>query len=135
MNNYWHTNYKADQEGVAVFRYSLCPHGVFNPTDAERFGIERSQPLLAMGSMMLSSYMPPQISIEPNSVIATSLTPGVERESWMLRVFNAGDAEANVQVHWKPDGFRIVRCDISGTEQNLPMTLPPRGVMTLKIRR
>ena len=26
MNNHWHTNYKADQEGPTVFRYVILPH-------------------------------------------------------------------------------------------------------------
>ena len=26
MNNYWHTNYKADQEGIVNFKYALRPH-------------------------------------------------------------------------------------------------------------
>ena len=48
MNNYWHTNYKADQEGSTAFRYVLRPHkGGYRAIDAARFGIEASQPLVA----------------------------------------------------------------------------------------
>ena len=46
MNNYWHTNYKAYQEGPTIFRYSIRPHGAFDSGEAKRFGIERSQPLI-----------------------------------------------------------------------------------------
>ena len=47
MNNYWETNYKASQEGMTTFRYSLLPHGPYDQAAAARFGIERSQPLVA----------------------------------------------------------------------------------------
>ena len=47
MNNHWFTNYKADQEGPTTFRYSLLPHKQYDQVAAQRFGIERSQPLVA----------------------------------------------------------------------------------------
>jgi alpha-mannosidase len=43
MNNYWHTNFKADQEGMVRFRYVVRPHGAFDAAAAQRFGIERSR--------------------------------------------------------------------------------------------
>lgn len=36
MNNYWHTNYKADQDGPVTFRYALRPHGARSSTAAPR---------------------------------------------------------------------------------------------------
>ncbi len=47
MNNYWETNYKASQEGMTNFRYSILPHKQYDQAAAARFGIERSQPLVA----------------------------------------------------------------------------------------
>ena len=46
MNNYWETNYKASQEGMTTFRYSIMPHLQYDQAAAARFAIERSQPLL-----------------------------------------------------------------------------------------
>jgi hypothetical protein len=54
MNNYWHTNYKAEQSGPVTFRYALRPHGRFIADEALRFGRERRQPLL-VGPMVEST--------------------------------------------------------------------------------
>jgi hypothetical protein len=46
MNNYWHTNYRADQEGPVAFRYALRPHAGFDAREADRFGMGVRRPLL-----------------------------------------------------------------------------------------
>ena len=48
MNNHWHTNYRADQEGETTFRYYLRPHGAYDAVAAARFGLETTQPLIAV---------------------------------------------------------------------------------------
>ena len=47
MNNHWHTNYRAEQEGPTVFRYAIRPHKGYVPEDAAKFGVACSQPLIA----------------------------------------------------------------------------------------
>ena len=46
MNNHWHTNYRADQEGWVTFRYAIHPHGIYDAGAAARCGIENTQPLI-----------------------------------------------------------------------------------------
>jgi hypothetical protein len=46
MNNYWHTNFKADQQGLVAVHYSLLPHGPFNATEANAFGQDQREPLI-----------------------------------------------------------------------------------------
>ena len=48
MNNYWFTNYRAEQSGPTTLRYALRPHRQYDPIAAQRFGIECSQPLVVM---------------------------------------------------------------------------------------
>ena len=36
MNNYWHTNYKADQDGESHYHYALKPHAMFNYSNTEK---------------------------------------------------------------------------------------------------
>ncbi|MGQ9592009.1 MAG: hypothetical protein ACUVYA_17140, partial [Planctomycetota bacterium] len=47
MNNHWHTNYRAEQEGPVAFRYAIRPHRAYAPAEAARFGVAASQPLIA----------------------------------------------------------------------------------------
>jgi len=46
MNNYWHTNYKASQDGKVTFNFYLHFHNAFDLADAQRFAAEVTQPLL-----------------------------------------------------------------------------------------
>ncbi|HMC96071.1 MAG TPA: hypothetical protein VKG92_00315, partial [Flavobacteriales bacterium] len=46
LNNYWHTNFKADQEGPISFDIYLKMHGPFKLEEARRFGLEMTRPLI-----------------------------------------------------------------------------------------
>ncbi len=46
LNNYWHTNFKADQEGPITFDIYLKMHGTFDLEEARRFGMEMTRPLI-----------------------------------------------------------------------------------------
>jgi hypothetical protein len=46
LNNYWHTNFKADQEGPITYDIYLKMHGPFKLDDARRFGLEMTRPLI-----------------------------------------------------------------------------------------
>jgi len=48
MNNYWHTNYKADQGGRVRFDVYLHFHGAFDPGLSGRWGVEAVEPLLGV---------------------------------------------------------------------------------------
>ncbi len=48
MNNYWMTNYKADQPGLTLFRYVLIPHKEFCVKTVERHALESAQPLIGI---------------------------------------------------------------------------------------
>ena len=50
LNNYWHTNFKADQEGMINVRYTLLPHYAFNMLETQRAGIAYSSPMLVRAS-------------------------------------------------------------------------------------
>jgi len=46
LNNYWHTNYKADQAGSLTFRFLVHPHAADPEADLRRLSAEVDHPLL-----------------------------------------------------------------------------------------
>lgn len=102
MNNYWHTNYKADQEGPVLFRYSIVPHGPFRAADAAKRGLEAARPFVSV--LPGSPAAAPLLSIRPDTVIATSLVPEADGTGLLLRLYNPSDhaAEAVLSVRGVP---------------------------------
>ena len=45
MNNYWHTNYQADQGGEHRFQFAITSRAKADNTASARFGAEVSNPL------------------------------------------------------------------------------------------
>ena len=100
MNNYWHTNFKADQEGEIVFHYSLFPHDEFDATLATREGIETNQPLI----------IAPASDREPTSTLFTignknvslsTMKPSEDGKGIILRLYNASNQTQSLQIQWQ----------------------------------
>lgn len=138
MNNYWYTNFKADQEGPTVFRYSLAPHGAFDGLAAARFGIERSQPLLVVAANPADNP-PASLFAVRGDVIVTSVTPSRDGKAEMIRIFNPRDRVATFAIDWaafKPAG--LFESDLTQKPLHpltLPQTLPRFGVLTIRAER
>lgn len=136
MNNYWHTNYKADQEGLVTFHYSIAPHGNFDRLSATRFGIERSQPLIVIPSRT-SRPAPSLLRVSPACVIVTSLKPSADGKGWTVRLLNTADKSADVVL--MPREGNHVKTFLSNLFEDrrgalrFPLTLPASGLVTLRI--
>ncbi|MFI5235768.1 MAG: hypothetical protein ACHQXA_08665 [Gemmatimonadales bacterium] len=98
MNNYWHTNFKADQPGSATFRYAVRPHGPWDAGAAERFGIGMSQPLV-VAPVAKDAAPPDPISVNSDQVIVSSVTP--TRSGLIARVFNPTDRARRIRLRWE----------------------------------
>jgi alpha-mannosidase len=139
MNNYWHTNYKADQEGPVSLEYSLYPHGLFNAADAYRWGSERSQPLLVLPSGSGERLLRPLFTLESPGVMVSSLKSSDDGRALMVRLFNAGAKPETLALTW--GSFRPSRVQISDLQESpgtgLPSTysLPAFGILTLRCER
>ncbi len=92
MNNYWHTNYKAYQDGPVNFRYALRPHKAFDSAGAKRFGIEMSQPFVAVPVQDSSAPAKLPFDIDcGDTIIVSSVTALDKGNAFMLRLFNSGE--------------------------------------------
>jgi len=136
MNNYWETNYKADQEGPTVFRYSLRPHGGYDAGAAARFGIERSQPLLAVPADPLRSPPPSLLGLEPGPVIASAVKPSRDGRTWIVRLFNTSGQPAEARLRWgRPAPATVWRSGLdeaAGEPLDAPLHLAPFEFATVR---
>ncbi len=114
MNNYWHTNYKADQEGVVSFRYGLHPHGPFDPAEAVRWGRERRAPLIC-ASTGGGEPVPPLFTLRPSNVVVESVEPAGGPDAFLLLLYNPSGSPASGSLDGR-DGnrLRVAPCDPSG---------------------
>ena len=97
MNNYWHTNYKADQEGPSLFRYAIVPHGPFSAPDIVKRGLEAVRPLLVTAPAS-PSPTPPLLSVRSSSVVATSVVPAEAGTGLLVRLYNPSGAPAEAAL-------------------------------------
>ncbi|MBO9632523.1 MAG: hypothetical protein J7578_05350 [Chitinophagaceae bacterium] len=99
MNNYWHTNYKADQEGKARFCYALRPHGKPNLAEIEKAAAAYTQPLLAIP--VKPGFITPAslFGLSNNNIIVTSIQPD-GKDQFILRLFNPGTAPMEASFLW-----------------------------------
>jgi alpha-mannosidase len=114
MNNYWHTNYKAEQGGRHVFRFSLTSRkGAFSKPDAVREGWEMFCPPVAQRGQgphqpLLSADAETLVSIQPSSLPLMAFKQAEDDTGFIFRV-----------------------CDFSGVDGALKLTLPKTAVEAL----
>jgi hypothetical protein len=99
MNNHWHTNYRADQEGKTTFRYAIRPHHGYDPIAAAHFGVEATEPLIAMHATVAAAPAP-LVRVEPSGVIVTALKPSADGKGWIIRLFGASGRDETAQLVW-----------------------------------
>jgi alpha-mannosidase len=135
MNNYWETNYKADQRGPTTFRYSIRPHqGPCDQTAAARFGIERNRPLIAVPARVDG---PPALAsaftLDASGVIVTSFKPSRDGEARMIRLFAASGRPERVRFTWSGQQPSVYLSDLDESRRERmsgPIELPAYGIVT-----
>jgi len=141
MNNYWETNYKADQEGPTPFRYALQPRDDgYSAVAAARFGIERNQPLIAVAAPESApSRIASRLQLDSNQVIVTALRPSRDGRALIVRLFNVTDQPARTNLSWSdPSPSDLQRSDFqeqAGEAIQGPIDIPPYGLVTLRAER
>ena len=136
MNNYWETNYKADQEGPTVFRYAIRPHGAYDAAAAQRFGVERSQPLIVLPVEPGAPPVASRLGVEPAGVLVTAFKPARDGKAWIVRLFNASDRPQHARVVWgEPAPKAVCLSDLAeapGKPLAGPIEMAPSEFVTLR---
>jgi hypothetical protein len=113
MNNHWHTNYRAEQEGPTVFRYAIRPHKGFAPEDAAKFGTACSQPLIVTPGWV-PTPVKPRLELSSNKVVVTALKPSDDGKALIVRLFGASGKTEKVKLAWaKPAPQQVWLSDTS----------------------
>jgi len=98
MNNYWHTNYKADQEGRCWFHYSVKPHGGFDPVEVYRFGVGRNQPLIVRRVAAGEQSVALPFALRSPAVTVTAITPTYDGRGFTVRLYNPTPEESSFEL-------------------------------------
>jgi alpha-mannosidase len=100
MNNYWHTNYKADQDGMITIRYSLQPHGELLIEDVVRFGMGQREPLVVVAASGPARSDNSLFEVESFSIVATSVKPVGIDGSWLVCLYNPTSLNHSTTLQW-----------------------------------
>lgn len=141
LNNYWHTNYQADQEGEIILRYSLFLNRSIELALLKFQTMAVCQPPVILPVDESRIPLPPIMDIEPERVVVTRLKaiPGATsgKNSLMIRLYNvSGQPE---QVHLKGLFFRgrkVYYSNLRGEKLSptaLPLPILPWSVVTLVV--
>jgi hypothetical protein len=136
MNNYWHTNYASDQEGLAQLRYSLHPHGMFRADEAYRCGVEQNQTLLVRVVSSKKAIPKTLFKLTSSQVVVTSLLPSDDGKAMMIRLYNAGGRPESFSIEWKSlKPRKVFVSSLFETKDELApasLSLPAYGILTLR---
>jgi alpha-mannosidase len=135
MNNHWHTNYRAEQEGTVVFRYAFRVHRDFSAEDAARFGEGCSQPLLAVRASA-GPAPKPRLSVNSDKVVLSAFKPSDDGKGWIVRLFGASGKSSNVKLTWANPAPRQVWLSDTSEQPKAKVgnsiEVPAWGVVTLR---
>jgi alpha-mannosidase len=135
MNNYWHTNYKAEQEGISSYRYSIIPHGQYNQVEVMRAGIERSQPLVTRRIAAGAPVPAALFGVTPRNIIVSYLKPLDAGRGYVVRLFNAGGSPEVAKLKFA-GGTRSVYMSSPAEERGLKVdevSIPGYGIVTVRV--
>jgi alpha-mannosidase len=135
MNNHWHTNYRADQEGPTVFRYYIQAHKAFEPEAATRFGTDCSEPLIVARASS-TRPAPPRLKLSTDRVVVAGLKPTDDGLGWLVRLFGASGQAEQVRLAWSAPVPHQVWLSDTSEQPHAPagksIPVPAWGIVTLR---
>jgi alpha-mannosidase len=140
MNNYWHTNYKADQEGPVTFSYAIQPHGAFASAAAARFGGERREPLVVAPANESRPAEKSLFRISPDDVMVSSVKPIAGGDAWLVYLYNPTAADQRIALAFDP-AMRVTvrRSDafgkVTSASSAAPISIAAYGSLYVRVDR
>jgi hypothetical protein len=108
MNNFWGTNYKAGQDGLATFRYALVPHARFDAVRAYQAGLEATHPLVVRATAASTATttrksrapLRAPFILRNRGIIVSAMKPSDDGRGLIVRLFNAGERTERPVLQW-----------------------------------
>lgn len=139
MNNYWETNYRAEQEGPHAFRYWVRPHGGFDAARTERSALEAAHPLLSLHVRGDAPRLAPPVVVEAERSVVTLLRR--QAGGLVIRLFNPSSSPDPVRVSLPSAATCLVeRVDpwdgtpLGAAVPGGTLLVPGREMMTVRLR-
>jgi alpha-mannosidase len=136
LNNYWHTNYKADQSGLLGYRFVLRPHGGFDASALRQFSAEAEQPLVVMEADRSAPLTQAPFRVESDGVIVNALRPAGDQQGLLLRLYNPSGRPANVRIGGAHGPVRVSRSGLDGRGGDQvvgPLSLAPNEWIMVRL--
>lgn len=135
LNNHWHTNYKATQEGPLNFRYAVQAHGPYAGDTAYRFGAELRAPLLVGPALGSTESL---FTVSDPTVVATRVVPTDDGRAILVRLYGTTQVEKVVTLRLRRDLGTVSLSDAMQRPLRRlgeRFAVPGWGVVTLRIER
>ena len=136
MNNHWHTNFPLTQDGPVTFRYRILPHGAYDATTVNHFGLEQAQPLAHVTANQ-NPGIRPWLDVDNDHVCVTILKPSNDGKATIVRLRSLSDKEETVKLIYpakRPKSIHV--CSLEETPGEIAgqtITLRPYGLLTLRV--
>ncbi|RFZ85226.1 glycoside hydrolase [Mucilaginibacter terrenus] len=135
MNNLWHTNFRADQQGKTTFHYFIQAHdGGYDSFKASQAGIYNHQPLLVTSA---STDELSGIVVKGKNIYTEVLKPADDQQGYIAIIVNTSEEPNHASViSDKGKSFQLFESNLmedklKRIDQNF--TIPGKGVMTIRI--
>jgi hypothetical protein len=140
MNNHWHTNYRAEQEGPTVFRYFVIPHASAEPDFPARVALEMAQPPLVLPARGEGPPSAPRPEVGgrrgAGRAQVTAFKPSDDGAAWIVRLFGVSGEPEQVTLKWTPPEPRTVWLSDNSEKPLAPagetVEVPPLSIVTLR---
>jgi alpha-mannosidase len=116
MNNYWTTNFNAEQHGGFEWNYSISSTAENSQTAAARFGLENMVPFLSRilpgGGNGGGKQQGSVISGWPENIVLVSAMPGSDGKSAIFHVRETAGKTANIQLKNEINGKSVIILEV-----------------------
>ncbi len=139
MNNLWHTNFRAEQDGVATFHYFFQSHkNGYDSFKANQIGLNNHQPLL-VAATTADAEKKLFFKIDGNNIYVEVLKPADDGNGIIAQIVSCGIEDGQVSISPQTvSAIKIWESDLL-EEKKSPLknsfVIPAKGIITIRIER